>query len=66
VPAGPARDRPVRLPWLTAALADQFADIDPAQDEPMFDRAMTRILTGLLAPAPISPSAARTTDATRH
>jgi Tetracyclin repressor-like, C-terminal domain len=41
-------------PHLAAALADQPADIGPAQDEPMFDRAMTRILTGLLPPAPES------------
>ena len=35
-------------PHLAAALADQPAGGDPAQDEPLFDRAMTRILTGLL------------------
>ena len=37
-------------PHLAAALADQPAGGDPAQDEPLFDRAMTRILTGLLPP----------------
>ena len=35
-------------PHLAAALAGQPAGGDPAQDEPLFDRAMTRILTGLL------------------
>jgi AcrR family transcriptional regulator len=40
-------------PYLAAALADQAAagdpaSGDPAQDAPLFDRAMTRILTGLL------------------
>ena len=34
-------------PQLAAALADSLAG-DPAHDEPLFDRAMTRILTGLL------------------
>jgi AcrR family transcriptional regulator len=38
-------------PHLTAALADQPAVIDPASDGPAFDRAMTRILNGLLQPA---------------
>jgi AcrR family transcriptional regulator len=37
-------------PHLAAALADQPAAADPAQHEPVFDRAMTRILTGLLPP----------------
>src|SRR5258708_11038852 len=36
-------------PQLAAALADQPA-VDPAEQEPLFDRAMTRILTGLLHP----------------
>jgi AcrR family transcriptional regulator len=40
-----------RHPHLAAALADQPAGGDPAQHEPLFDRAMTRILTGLLPPA---------------
>jgi AcrR family transcriptional regulator len=35
-------------PHLAAALADPPADGDPISDEPLFDRAMTRILTGLL------------------
>jgi hypothetical protein len=38
-------------PHLTAALADQPAVIDPAAGGPAFDRAMTRILNGLLQPA---------------
>ncbi len=39
-------------PHLAGALADQPAAAgDPAQDEPLFDRAMTRILTGLLPSA---------------
>jgi AcrR family transcriptional regulator len=38
-------------PHLAAALADQPAAVDPAADGPTFDRAMTRILTGLLQPA---------------
>jgi AcrR family transcriptional regulator len=42
-------------PYLAGALADAAAGddparTDPAQDEPLFDRAMTRILTGLLPP----------------
>jgi AcrR family transcriptional regulator len=41
-------------PHLAAALADQPAD-SPAQHEPLFDRAMTRILTGLLPPAGTPP-----------
>ena len=45
-----------RHPHLAAALAEQPAPggpaaIDPAADEPAFDRAMTRILNGLLQPA---------------
>jgi len=36
-------------PQLASALADQPA-VDPAQQEPLFDRAMTRILTALLHP----------------
>jgi hypothetical protein len=43
-------------PHLAAALADQPADGDPAQQEPLFDRAMTRILTGLLPPARTPPT----------
>jgi AcrR family transcriptional regulator len=40
-------------PHLAAALADQPpAGGGPAQPEPLFDRAMTRILTGLLPPSP--------------
>ena len=38
-------------PHLAAALAGQPAGGDPGEQEPMFDRAMTRILTGLLPPA---------------
>ncbi len=38
-------------PHLAAALADQRAGGDSAQHEPLFDRAMTRILTGLLPPS---------------
>jgi hypothetical protein len=42
-------------PHLATALTDQApgepAAIDPAADEPTFDRAMTRILNGLLQPA---------------
>jgi AcrR family transcriptional regulator len=37
-------------PYLAAALADQPAVPGPAGDEPAFDRAMTRILSGLLQP----------------
>jgi AcrR family transcriptional regulator len=36
-------------PNLAAALADQPPGVDPAQTEPDFDRAMARILAGLLA-----------------
>jgi hypothetical protein len=39
-----------RHPHLAAALADQPADGDPARPQPLFDHAMTRILTGLLPP----------------
>jgi AcrR family transcriptional regulator len=42
-------------PHLAAALADQPAADDPAQHEPLFDRAMTRILTGLLPPSKTPP-----------
>jgi AcrR family transcriptional regulator len=43
-------------PLLAAALADRpDAGGDPAQHEPLFDRAMTRILTGLLPPARTPP-----------
>jgi AcrR family transcriptional regulator len=35
-------------PHLAAALADQPADLNPAPQDPLFDRAMTRILTSLL------------------
>jgi AcrR family transcriptional regulator len=41
-----------QYPHLAAALAGQPARGDPAQHEPLFDRAMTRILTGLLPPVP--------------
>lgn len=37
-------------PHLAAAFADQPALDDPGQHQPLFDRAMTRILTGLLPP----------------
>jgi len=37
-------------PHLAAALAGLAAGGDPGEQEPMFDRAMTRILTGLLPP----------------
>jgi AcrR family transcriptional regulator len=43
-----------RHPYLAAALAEQPAPGEPAAgpaDEPMFDRAMTRVLAGLLQPA---------------
>jgi AcrR family transcriptional regulator len=46
-------------PYLAAALADQPANGDPAQHEPLFDRAMTRILTGLLPPARTPPPVPR-------
>jgi len=52
-------------PHLAAALADQPAGTGPAQDAPMFDRAMTRILTGMLPHAAVSPGPGRM-DATRH
>ena len=42
-------------PHLAAALADQPAGGDPTQQEPLFDRAMTRILTGLLPPSRTPP-----------
>ncbi len=46
-------------PHLAAALADQGGGPpDTGPQEPLFERAMTRILTGLLPPAP-PPSAAR-------
>jgi hypothetical protein len=35
-------------PQLAGALADASAGGDPVQGEPLFDQAMTRILTGLL------------------
>ena len=35
-------------PHLAGALADVPAGGEPVQDEPLFDQAMTRILTGLL------------------
>ena len=40
-----------QYPHLAGALADAPAGGDPVQDEPLFDRAMTRILTGLLPSA---------------
>jgi AcrR family transcriptional regulator len=43
-------------PHLAATLADQPASGGSAQIEPLFDRAMTRILTGLLPPAPDTPA----------
>jgi AcrR family transcriptional regulator len=46
-------------PHLAAALADQPAPGDPAQAEPLFERALTRILTGLLPPAGRPPSLPR-------
>ena len=46
-------------PHLAAALADQPGDGDPAQPEPLFDRAMTRILTGLIPPARTPPPGPR-------
>jgi hypothetical protein len=46
-------------PQLAAALADQPAGGDPDQHQPLFDRAMTRILTGLLPPARTPPPAPR-------
>ncbi|HTP15215.1 MAG TPA: TetR/AcrR family transcriptional regulator C-terminal domain-containing protein [Streptosporangiaceae bacterium] len=46
-------------PHLAAALADRPAGGDPAQPEPLFDRAMTRILTGLLPSARTLPPAPR-------
>lgn len=52
-------------PHLAAALADQPADGDPARHEPLFDHAMTRILTGLLPP-PGRRTRPRTTDATQQ
>jgi AcrR family transcriptional regulator len=43
-------------PHLAAALSDQRSQGDAAQQhEPLFDRAMTRILTGLLPPARATP-----------
>jgi hypothetical protein len=48
--AASANSRSANPPHLAAALADQPAEGDPAQPEPLFDRAMTRILTGLLPP----------------
>jgi AcrR family transcriptional regulator len=42
-------------PYLAAALTDQPPYGDPAPHEPLFDRAMTRILTGLLPPARTPP-----------
>jgi AcrR family transcriptional regulator len=46
-------------PYLAAALADQPAGGDPAEHEPLFDRAMTRILTGLIPPARTPPPGPR-------
>jgi AcrR family transcriptional regulator len=42
-------------PYLAGALADQTAGGGATQDEPLFDRAMTRILTGLLPARPGPP-----------
>ena len=42
-------------PHLAAALADQPAPDDPGQQLPLFDRAITRILTGLLPPGRTPP-----------
>jgi AcrR family transcriptional regulator len=39
-------------PHLAAALAEQSGDGAPARQDPLFDRAMTRILTGLLPSQP--------------
>ena len=44
-------------PHLAAALADQPAAGDPGQQQPLFDRAMIRILTGLIAPGRTPPEA---------
>jgi AcrR family transcriptional regulator len=45
-------------PHLAAAVADQPAAGEPAPSEPLFDRAISRILTGLLPPAgPQEPAA---------
>ena len=54
-------------PHLADALADSPAGGDPARREPLFDRAMTRILTGLLPaartpPAPADQPNCRTAD----
>ena len=46
-------------PYLAAALADQPAGGAPAEHEPLFDRAMTRILTGLIPPARTPPPGPR-------
>jgi AcrR family transcriptional regulator len=43
-------------PHLAAALADQPGGGGPAPPEPLFERAMTRILTGLLPPAAVPPA----------
>jgi AcrR family transcriptional regulator len=42
-------------PHLAAALADQPSQAEAAQQEPLFDHAMTRILTGLLPAARATP-----------
>jgi hypothetical protein len=44
-------------PHLAAALTDQPAAGGPGPPEPLFDRAMTRILTGLLPPSAAPPAA---------
>jgi len=46
-------------PHLAAALTDQPDDGDPGRHEPVFDRAMSRILTGLLSPARTTPPTLR-------
>jgi hypothetical protein len=52
-PAGHLADALADAPagHLADALADAAAGSDPARGEPLFDRAMARILTGLLPPA---------------
>jgi AcrR family transcriptional regulator len=46
-------------PHLAAALADRSSQGDAAQREPLFDHAMTRILTGLLPTARTTPAGPR-------
>jgi AcrR family transcriptional regulator len=56
-----------QYPHLAAALAGQPSHGDAAQQQqPLFDHAMTRILTGLLPPLPTPPAPSGAIDADHH